>query len=271
MTYPIPLVNHGVNCYWNALVQCLLSCPAIAQQAASDVDAIGAKYLALANATQLADATPMLRMVPKFGQSNDQESASEGLVMLADAFPALDWTIRHRHATTITCEACGHAPAVRREEHVHVEMFGADINTAEQLSAWLMRREERLADYKCDRCKARRATRVTALTMVPEVIVLLYRKYSAEDKRRQEFVPAEFTLPLVTGAARYALVGVVRHAGTLAGGHYWAEVTRGGERSSPSKSGDARFAEWHRADDATITKIAPPTNMQNVYIAFYHT
>jgi ubiquitin C-terminal hydrolase len=257
-------INTGNICYWNALMQCLISCRSInAVLDADSHDDLEVEFKKLyATHNQEQSSKVLRRFLTKLRSNNTsfgtmQESASEGLILLLDVLPYkvnnLFW---HRYRRQAICSNCHKGGDIKREETKHFELFeDLPINNPEDFAEQLLYRRSEIDEYKCDHCGVKdRAMREEHLTMTSEIIVILFNKYNAINKFKVAYCPDEFSLPAVNGKFVYRLVGKIHHTGTLNGGHYWASVKRD---------------KWYRADDSSITQIEL-SNDTLTYIAFYH-
>jgi ubiquitin C-terminal hydrolase len=253
---PIPygLNNTGAICYFNSLLQCLLSATAISSMLLKlghfPQNMFGTpinEFLKLSHGNNPFQSAAVLQALLRWMNSEKkpaqnfigQASTSEGLIYLMEALH-VDNIIMHRQLRYVTCGLCRRKGESRREESIHVELFDHDvgkINSPEQFAAYLMKRTTKLPDFKCDHCEQSNAntTQTELLTMVSEIIVVLFNKYSetigtnyaAIPKSNVMYCPEHFTLPGDT-PLEYVQVGQARHAGSLTGGHYWAVVRRNG-------------------------------------------
>lgn len=227
---PYGFNNTGVICYWNSLMQCLLSCTSIAEYLKSTaITSLTQQYIKAAeekdpniSAIILNNVISLLRQ--RFGGS--QESASEGYILLASLLP-INYLITHRHLRTIKCGACDKVGDILKETSIHFEMFGSEaesIKNTEDFVRFIKNRRIPVSDYKCEYCGAcsKNSIQYEKLEMLPEIIVLIYNKYSPEAKSKTLFIPAEFTISKL----HYTQVGQIRHSGNLNSGHYWAVIKR---------------------------------------------
>jgi ubiquitin C-terminal hydrolase len=164
-----------------------------------------------------------------------QESTSEGLVLLLDILPAkIRDLFVHRYLRYKICGNCGAESDKIKLEMVHFEFFEdevAGIQSAGPFADNLLDKSCKVPDYKCDKCGQTNENTigVERLTMAPEIIVILFNKYTQSAKMQNNFIPDKFELPGRAGQPmKYKLVGQARHSGSLNGGHYWAAVRRGG-------------------------------------------
>jgi ubiquitin C-terminal hydrolase len=112
-------------------------------------------------------------------------------------------------------------------------------------------------DYICPECKGSgEKYRMTVLVMVPEILVVMSKKYTVDQKLDvyTEF-PEQMVFKGNNNNMIYDAVAQIEHSGGKNGGHYWAICKR--------KNG------WFNINDVTVT----PSTFQptkNTYIVFYH-
>jgi ubiquitin C-terminal hydrolase len=251
---PSGLVNMGASCYLNSFLQALAGCTSFMRTAVENPSQTntGAALAAFAGAY----AEPGNRSLPvtvfralaadlaarrphvRFGAG--QESASETFVHLLDMAeaPSTESPIvrlfLHRYRCTVRCQECQKVASEEADHAVLLTMFHLDTLPVPPASpaefADAVRRQESVTeDFACPLCGHRgRALRTYCLTMVPEILFCIFNVYGA---RRAHYFPDRFELPAIEGGALvYGLVGQIEHAGTLAGGHYWARGLRAGGR-----------------------------------------
>lgn len=289
------LANSGATCYLNSLLQGLASCPALVRALAAPAPAgasatraaLGAFFARAAQAPpQAPESAPVLaalvadlarrRPATRFGAG--QESASEALVLLLEmaADPELDRLLTCRWRCTAVCggAACGTGGGAgasdQKDEAPLLELFHLDgqppatpADFARALRLQISALDASAAPAACAACRAPARARVYRLTLAPEVLVGVLNLYEgyAGGARRQRYLPARFALPAAAGGdLAYRLVATVEHAGTLAGGHYWAR----GLRATPD-GGQAPYL----LNDLNVMP-APLEPSPNTYLAFWH-
>jgi ubiquitin C-terminal hydrolase len=286
-------VNLGATCYFNSLLQCLLSCPSIYQtlDKIRDSEHIKQNRLAL-NFIKLFDAAlkkqeiynlgvPIWKDVIAISQSQNnrikmntgQQDAHEGLMVFLDAMeniPEIRRLFEHRHRIQVLCNMCNQFVIDKRETNLVFEAQ-QDLRT-EQLEKFkdvdefydtsmslndFLRRQNGYVDenHLCEKCQKKcEKFKTTSLTMVPEILPVVFKKYA--NKVLTPF-PAqlEFAATLSNTKLVYKLVAQSEHSGTASGGHYWSVCLR--------KSG------WQMLNDSSVSSgHAGPT--LNTYMVFYH-
>lgn len=189
----------------------------------------------------------------------------------------------HRFRCDLHCRKCKKVVSKETDYAVNFNLFHFDRlrtqpATLEEFSKAVRLQVSATEDYKCDECfKAKKseaaargedpakvvadkttAFRVYNLTMVPEIIFCHFNLYVGYGGvRRLRYFPDRLEFPAVDGGKLvFRLVGQIEHAGSLAGGHYWARGLRAGDRV-------------HLLNDTGVSPTAfAPT--PNTYIVAYH-
>jgi ubiquitin C-terminal hydrolase len=313
MLYPFGLRNIGYTCYFNSVLQAMLSCTSFIDELMDNDDEkkydaytitstfvkliklayIESEALSSESKHELREMGPLIwkimlttlapdnSNIKQFARS--QQCASEGYTYLLDAldpFSEIQNLFMHRYKTRLFCVDC--EQWVSTTEHIN-NMFEvqADLKT-EQLEKFKLADEpddkkfnmnEFLLgqdgyvdkDFICPKCKNRgEKYKRTTLTMAPEVLVVLAKKYESNHNVSHkinimtEFPPfMEFYGYNNSGnyLARYEAVAQIEHVGGLNGGHYWSVCKR--------RDG------WYCLNDTGVSPAEfKPT--PNTYMCFYH-
>lgn len=286
-------MNRGATCYFNSLLQCLLSCSSIYTVLDNIREKEHVKRNRLAqNLIKLWDAAlrdepiyslcdPIWRDVIAISQKQNnrvrmgsgQEDAHEGLMMFLDAMetiPEIRRLFEHRHRIKVLCDKCQKFVIDKKETNLVFEAQ-QDLKT-EQLERFkevdefydttmslndFLRKQNGYVDgdHLCSFCNEKCAKfKTTTLTMIPEILPVVFKKYT-----HKSITPFPATLEFATlgnnGKLVYKLVAQSEHSGTMMGGHYWAICQRKGK--------------WQRLNDLSVSDgNAGPT--MNTYMVFYH-
>jgi ubiquitin C-terminal hydrolase len=286
-------INLGATCYFNSLLQCLLSCPIIYETLVKykDRDYVRKNRLAqnmikLWNNSLTDDkiyelGVPIWRDIIQISQSkNDrvkmnsgQQDAHEGLMMFLDAMetiPEVRKLFEHRHRTQVLCDSCQKfvidkretnlvfevQPDLKTEQNVKFQNIDAYYQTSMPLNEFLRKQNGFIDDgYICPNCKEKgKKFMTTTLSMIPEILPVVIKKYHM--KFNTPF-PAKLEFPAKNGEEKYIyeLVAQSEHSGDMSGGHYW----------TIAKRADG----WKVLNDSSVSDGVPgPT--ENSYVLFYN-
>lgn len=234
-----------------------------------------------------------------------QQCASEGYNILLDTmdeFTELNDYFIHRYKTSIYCHDCQdwvtskndtfnmfEVQADLRTEQI--EKFAAideDYNIARDMNSFLAKQNGYAdKDFKCPKCNKKGEKFLSnKLVMVPEVLVVLAKKYDKKKKLNvvtpfpeilsfNKLAPSPYVDSVDMGVddadgerkddseddgqenkkLYFRAVAQVEHAGGRNGGHYWAICRRNDG--------------WYRLDDMSVSK-AEFGATANTYMVFYH-
>lgn len=318
---PIGFRNTGVICYFNSVLQSLLSCT-------SFIDKIKEEKLKIDNPNKdnivLKEFIKLINLYNMFinkseikqdGEKRDeiqkmsislwksmaitnkqknsnfsfngQQCAGEGLNQLLESMEELQGIqnlFMHRYTSNLYCFDCKKwvskvdntnnifivEPDLRiqqldefkdfdKKEH---EIFGKLYNAPNlsELNKYLIKQNTYVdKEYKCPKCEKKgEKYKLNYLVMVPEILVVMSKKYDNSMRKQNVFTdfPEKLSFSGNDGnILRYTAVSQIEHSGGLNGGHYWAISKR--------KDG------WYNCNDLSISASQfKPTN--NTYIVFYH-
>jgi ubiquitin C-terminal hydrolase len=323
---PTGFINLGTTCYFNALLQSMLSCTSLidvlttkkyvsnainAQPTSVDVCLVNnpaesnnitnliIKYIELnrtlkqANSVtdiqdqkiikdELSNYAPLIwkQMIKKL--SNDkkipiqsfmqgQQCAGEGFHYLLESmeeFPLIQKLFMHRYKSLIHCSNCNkwiseveclyslfdvesnlNSEQIKKFDKYHIK--------SENMNEFILKQSSYVEGFKCTKCNdTDDKFRINVLVMVPEILTVMAKKYTLEEKLD---IYTEFPETLKFNGNDsdmiYEAVSQIEHVGGKNGGHYWAIVKRKGG--------------WFNVNDMSIS----PSKFQptkNTYIVFYH-
>lgn len=289
---PHGFYNTGAICYWNALIQSLVSLPTfnrvlLANEAALQKNAVATSLIAYIKSTLESPTSDISVNTNKFSKSsaailtsviqqlrrarkhvelqfgNRQESASEGFVLLLDILKSLDIerVFNNRYQLSSWCPHCEKEIMVTRDRSFQINLFYKEKPaTPEDFASLIKQHPAPHEGYKCESCNNTIANgvRFHTLKMLREVVVVVFNKYLSKDMRwfpAQMQFPSTYNKPLT-----YKLVSIIEHSGGLSGGHYWCRAYR------PTSETDGKF---YKFNDMTVTEDnSDPT--VGTYMLFYH-
>ena len=204
--------NTGAICYFNALLQCLLSSSRFLTFTTASTERYSQLFHKFYNDIEhdqwnITFSTLLLQTLQQF---HPNQSSSEYFLALMDHMK-WDSLFECRYRLLTRCEACGNT---KESSDISYNLF---IN---QTFSELFATECVLDGVLCDGCHQKTQMRQSrSLSHIPDVVSISLNKYM--EKRIIDY-PVEFTAE----SGHYRLVGAVDHFGMLMGGHYAARVQR---------------------------------------------
>lgn len=232
--------NTGSICYFNSLIQCLLSSEHFISYVSSHP--IFYDFFKHISEDQW-NATFTTSLLQSIGNFQPNQSSSEYFLYLLDYFKWED-LFECKHLIQTKCTECHHL-----KENTDVSYNPLIEKTFSEFVQF----ECELENVACDGCKRRTAlNKKQTLHKLSNLIVLSLNKY---------FTKTLIEYPSVIQVGRdvkYRLIGTIEHLGVLGGGHYIARVRRGDE--------------FYIVDDMRVTQISEDTFTKCVaetYMVFY--
>jgi ubiquitin C-terminal hydrolase len=277
------LVNNGSTCYFNALLQSLLGCSSLVKFGIAHEDTFGFIDVvknSLAGRVSASEITKLwmnfIRMVKSTHNfDSGQQCAGEAFTLLIDTLngmlPGLSQLFTHRTKTKLYCSRCD---AWRRVSVNTDTLFDITNSiqvgrifdpqalpgrcpdgTTKDIEFLVPSSASTDADHICQVCLMRgEKKRLDILTMIPEIVVVLIRKYNARLQIEPSIIRPPETLRV--GELTFNAVAHIEHAGSLRGGHYWAVCKR--------RDG------WWRLNDTLANRVSGFCPGANTYIVIYH-
>lgn len=251
------LINTGTVCYFNSLIQSLMSCSSLNKyliRGYGAKNAINGEYLKLYervstnpgsvscdSAMEIWKELQKHIMATKEDRSSKifasggQQCAHEALKLLLEAMGddiLSRFTVKYTNF--IVCK-CGHISSEQRDYNSFITLIGNEIAYVKnpksvaiwqkQFQSYVLKHHGVVEDYKCEKCGDKKPKkRAHELRMLNEVIVVVLEKFSS---KRIIYYPARLSFPkLGGGAMEYILVSQIDHFGGTNGGHYIARSVR---------------------------------------------
>jgi ubiquitin C-terminal hydrolase len=276
---PNGLKNTGVLCYFNALIQSLLSCTSFIEaileidQADQSNELLKVLFFICSQITQdkwspkysIAIWSTFIREIKNqqktitFG--NGQEDTHEALLLFLDCLDFKNNTgisklFQHRYRCYITCPECdqrhqaeANTGSIRMISYVD-EKDLTNGKLTDFLRSHVTHTDE---NHKCDRCSFRGIKQMQYnLTMLPEIFIILFKKYEKKwiSNRPKNL---KFVTSNSNNIMSYKLVSQVEHSGS----HYWSRSLRKTGISILNDINVSSCANWD-------------SDELNTYLVFYH-
>lgn len=260
------LVNVGSICWFNSLVQSMLSAPefvnALSRDSSPNNDPMVVEFKKiLASRERTRNASPILARMIQAGVTVGfrQEDVSEGFLSMIDKIPADVSAVFESHWTmSLYCHSCKlivskcdvpdkATQVIMERDFIPVEKSGNPM--AQFLSANMSFHE----DYKCPKCGGREPKmRISQLTKPASVLVVsfnkFYEKWAGPDYS-EDMEVSYMPEPKIRKTASYRLVAVIRHHGSAGGGHYNVIAARHGGLVAFDDTSSSQQAAWEPGND----------------------
>jgi ubiquitin C-terminal hydrolase len=294
--------NMGATCYFNSIMQCILSCPAIFEVLEQNKDKahiqknpLAQSIMKLANRSISGDDLkesyiPIWSFILNTAQKrNDrvrmnfgQQDAHEGLLMFLDVLddiPEIKRLFEHRHRHQIKCDKCDKwvmdkyetnlvfevQPNLKTEQDVKFKDVDNCYDTAMPLNEFLRKQNGFVDnDYICPNAECKQKGSKFKTTTLTMVPEILPVVLKKYTNKMVTPFPGKLEFLARGGTEKivYRLVGQSEHSGTTQGGHYWAVCLR-----KTSASDDSTLT-WKMLNDSSVSD-AKPGPTASSYILFY--
>ena len=239
---PLGFVNTGAICYFNALIQSLLSSSHFLRFVlAQDMQPPSIFILFFSFIVNEKKWDPFFtsKLLHVMGNFAPNQSSSEYFLKLCE-YAKLDDLFKTKTETTTTCKECGKESKVMDT----ATYFVIDNDLSEFCET------TREADgFNCEQCKKKVTVKIVSQLCQPSaVMVISFNKYF--EKKNIPY-PSGFEI----GNYKYKLISTIEHLGVLQGGHYYCRTIRNNQLL--------------KIDDNSISPIGGLESTENTYMAFY--
>jgi len=220
------LTNNGSICYFNSLLQSLISCSSF-NQLVLELNITYFKNLLLASS--LFSGSEILTIVKQkhikenkyslFG--NSQEDVGECFHLLIDSIPNSNNLFKCRYKKNIICKDC---KFIQKLSPDTVYVIDIPVDEKTDLNSYIKEHRSEIDDYKCIECNSLNVYSESNLCKLSSIIVIQFNKYF-EKKNINYSQFLEFNH--INGSKiKYQLVARIQHFGGRTSGHYTADCMR---------------------------------------------
>jgi ubiquitin C-terminal hydrolase len=244
---PLGFNNTGSICYFNSLIQCLLSSKNFLEFILEDKEEpMFTEFLKnITNDTW--DMVFTTRLLQKHNIVQGNQSSSEYFIFLVDLLK-LENIFECHHKILSICKSCGYKK--ESKDITYCTFINDDIKE-------FFKYEDSVDNVLCDNCKLKSTLeRQRIINGIPPVIVMSFNKYFG---KKMIPYPPYFN----NNDVEYKLIGTVEHFGILGGGHYIARIKRNNKYYIAD---DSRLMEINQRDDNDDNKLHP---ISETYMVFY--
>jgi len=243
-TFTIPSIgfnNTGAICYFNALIQSLLSSKSfihfICQEKRESIFFLFFKFIAAEKKWDPFFTSKLLFEMKCF---EPNQSSSEYFLKLCD-YLNLDDLFKTKSETSTTCSECQNETKV-----VDISLYTVIDNDLNEFCETT----RNIEDFKCDKCNKKvNAKIISKIKEISPIMAFSFNKYF--EKKNIPY-PKGF---VVDGDKEYHLVSTIEHQGVLNAGHYFCRTIRNNEIVN--------------INDMSVNKIDDIEPTPNTYMVFY--
>lgn len=236
---PIGFHNTGSICYFNSLIQCLLSSKNFLDFILNDKeDPMFTEFLkSIVNDSW--DMVFTTRVLQKHNIVQGNQSSSEYFILLIDLLK-LENIFECHHIIRSTCKNCGHQKEIK--DISYCTLINEDVRE-------FFKYDDTVDNVNCDNCKVKSSQlRTRLINGIPPIIVFSFNKYFG---KKMINYPPYFSNKDV----EYRLIGTVEHFGVLGAGHYISRINRNGK--------------YYIANDSRVSEIPDMNPLSETYMTFY--
>lgn len=299
LVYPFGLYNNSVLCYFNSLLQTLLSCTSITEYLLrNEKELKNNKFLILYiqlikkyinsddHSNYLVDNTNILLFneflimikLKKINFGYDQEDSGELLLLLLDIINNTYITnlFLHKYKCDIYCKNCKKINNIKSDISNIFEINLNDLNNKylnykidknlSNLNKYIRNNYSELENYTCSNCKNNNLNiKIHRLTLIPTILVINLNKYI--NKSNYQY-PNEliFINKSSKTSYKYKLISTINHSGSQNFGHYITKTIR---KNHEYKHYTDKEFDIYLLNDTSYQKDNFKSDA-NSYILFYH-
>jgi len=234
-------VNTGAICYFNSLVQSLLSCKSFLSFVLENENKNSIFYHFFNYIMNEKKWDPFFtsKLLQLMGGFQPNQSSSEYFLKLCE-YMKMDDLFKTKTETTTICNECSN-----ESKMIDISVY---IFIDNDLNEFCETKRE-VEGFNCDGCKKKvKASIISRLKEVSPIMVFSFNKYFEKKN-----IP--YPIGYIIEDKKYRLISTVEHHGMLDAGHYYCRSFRNNEMFS--------------FDDNSVNKISDMNSTNNTYMVFY--
>jgi ubiquitin C-terminal hydrolase len=299
LVYPFGLYNNSIICYFNSLIQTLLSCTSITEYLLYNEEkfknnnfitiyiTILKKYIQSEHHSNFLVDNNNLLLFNEFLQNikiknnkfgYDQEDSGELLIILLDIIndTYINNLFLHKYKCDIYCKNCKNIINIKNDTSIFFEVDINEINNNflkydidkkfSNLNKFIRNNYSELDAYECLQCKNSTTNiKINRLTIVPTIIIINLNKYK-EKYNFQYPIELYFVNQTLNNCYKYKIISTINHSGTQSFGHYIAKSIR---KNHEYKNYNDKELDIYLLNDTSYQKDNFKST-PNSYLLFYH-
>ena len=258
LVHPFGLLNNSIICYFNSLIQLLMSCTSINEYLIHNENkftnsnfmkiyiSMVKKYINEDNISNNSSETNNLLLFNEFLQliknknitfGYNQEDAGELLIILLDVLDDkyIYNLFYNKYKCDIYCKKCKKSKEIADDIAIQFELDVDNIpkftlqskidKDLHSMNKYIKNNYSDLEDLECEYCKEKKMIKLNRLLLVPTIILVLFKKFS--EKQSYNY-PLEiyFINKTENKKHNFKLVSSIHHNGNMSSGHYYTKSLR---------------------------------------------
>lgn len=300
LLYPFGFYNNSVLCYFNSLIQTLLSCTSITEYLLNQEEKIEKnnflkiylqiikKYINNDNSysNYLVDNTNILlfnEFIKLIKNKNinfgyNQEDSGELLLLLLEMIndTYINHLFLHKYKCDIYCKNCKNIVNIESDSSILFKIGIEEIDNnylqytkdkeLNNLNKYIRNNYSDLENYICNKCKnLNNNIKINRLLYVPTIIVINLNKYT--NKFNYQYpLELQFLNNSLNNIYKYKLISTINHSGNNNFGHY---VTKAIRKNHEFKNYNDNEYDIYLLNDTSYQKNNFKSDIDS-YILFYH-
>jgi ubiquitin C-terminal hydrolase len=298
LLYPFGFYNNSIICYFNSLIQVLLTCTSITDYLLNNKEKLTSntflsiyiniieKYIIENHKSDFLVENLNLLLFNEFikiiKQKNkqfgfDQEDSGELLILLLEIIndKYINNLFLHKYKCDIYCKYCKSISNINNDSNIFFDVNLQEINNnylkfeidknLDNLNKFIRNNYSEILDYKCKKCNAKETIKINRLILVPTIIIINLNKYF--NKYNYQYpIELYFINKQLKKKYKYKLISTINHSGNQNFGHYIAKTIR---KNHKNENITDNIFDTYLFNDTSYQKDTFKSD-SNSYLLFYH-